>query len=259
MLERVTSLTEKDVRAIVRLLGKVVTSPRNFNQQRRMIMNGLSRLICADAWLWCMANYKPDDPLTHSGILHGGFDDTRFARFLEAINHPALESVSRRSAIELQNRGRQITRTLAQLEDPGVRLMDSEAGPFWKRAGIGTLMLSLRPMETGGITGIGMYRNLGRPDFQEKDAAIAHILLTEIPWLYYEKFEDLEEVSRLYPRHRTVLNLLCEGWDRNKIASHLGRSIHTINGYVKEIFKHFGVNSQSELIARFTKGDGGDK
>ncbi len=62
----------------------------------------------------------------------------------------------------------------------------------------------------------------------------------------------------LYPRHRTVLILLCEGWNRKKIATHLGLSINTIHGYSKVIFKHFKVHSQAELIARFTQGDGGD-
>ena len=37
-----------------------------------------------------------------------------------------------------------------------------------------------------------------------------------------------------------------------------GLSVNTVHGYAKVIFKHFGVHTQSELVTRFTKGDGGD-
>ncbi len=52
----------------------------------------------------------------------------------------------------------------------------------------------------------------------------------------------------LVPRHRTVLNLLGDGWNRKKIVGHLGISLNTVHGYVKDIFKHFGVHSQPELL-----------
>ena len=251
------TLSETDVRKIVNILGDLVATPGDFNQKRRWLMDQLCRLVAADAWLWCMANYQPDQQLSHGGMLHGGFDDARLAHFLEAIHHPAMESVSRHSALELQEKRCHITRTLKQLESPGARLMDSPAGPLWRKAGIGTLMLSFRPMPEGGATGVGLYRQLGAPDFSPRESLIVHIILSEIPWLHYQRFTDQDKVTRLYPRHRTVLNLLGDGWNRKKIAQHMGISENTVHGYVKEIFKHFGVHSQSELLARLAKGDGG--
>lgn len=50
----------------------------------------------------------------------------------------------------------------------------------------------------------------------------------------------------------------CESRSRRKITPHLGLSINTVHAYSKFIFKHFGVHSQSELITRLSKGDGGD-
>lgn len=252
-------LSEEDIRAIVRLLGEVIAMRGDINACRRRLMEGLCPIVGADSWLWCMADIEPGKRLGHSGILHGGFDDERFSWFLQAINHPALGNANRRIASELIERGSHITRNLSQIEDPEYPLFQSDAGPFWERADIGTLMLSLRPMETGGATGIGLYRRRGRPDFDEREIRIAHILLTEVPWLHYEEFPEKSIISRLYPRHRTVLNLLCDGWDRKKVAAHLGISLQTVNGYVKEIFRHFDVHSQSELIAKLGKGDGGDR
>lgn len=252
-------LHETDVRAIVRLLGDVIAMRGDINACRRHLMEGLCPIVGADSWLWCMAEIEPGKSLGHSGILHGGFDDERLSWFLQAINHPATGKSNRRIASELMERGTHITRNLPQVEDPEYPIFDSEAGPLWQKAGIGTLMLSIRPMETGGATGIVLYRQHGRPDFNERELRIAHIILTEIPWLHYEKFTEKSIIDRLYPRHKTVLNLLCEGWDRKKIASYLNISPQTVHGYVKEIFLHFNVHSQPELIARFGKGDGGDR
>ncbi|MFT3991563.1 MAG: helix-turn-helix transcriptional regulator [Luteolibacter sp.] len=251
-------LDEKDVRAIVRLLGNVIAHRGDINVSRRMLMDGLCSLVDAHSWLWCVANMEPGKPLSHSDILYGGFDDEKFSWFLQAINHPALANANIRIASELQQRGAHITRNLTQIEAPAYPLFKSDAGPYWEKADIGTLMLSLRPIETGGATGIGLYRKRGAADFDDREMRIAHILLTEVSWLHFHSFPDRNKISRLYPRHKTILNLLCDGWDRKKIAAHLGISVQTVHGYVKQIFRHFDVHSQSELITRLAKGDGGD-
>ena len=252
-------LTEKDVRTIIRLLGDVIAAPGGFREKRRFLMDRLSVIVDCAAWVWCMADYVPDQPLGHSGIIHGGFDDARFASFLEALNHPAMEAVSAPSSGEFLKNGVHMTRNLPQLERSGGDMMKSEAGHLWRKANIGTLMISLRPMAAGGASAIGFYRKIGAPHFDERETRIAHIVLSGVPWLHYASFSGLELFTRLYPRHRTILNLLCDGWSRKKIADHLGLSVNTVHGYIRTIFRHFGVHTQSELLSRFTHGDGGDQ
>lgn len=252
-------LAEDDVRRMVRLLGSVIADQGDFQEKRRKLMDGLCEIIGATSWVWSMSEFHPDKPPSSVGLIHGGFDERRFAIYLEAINHPAMEAVSRHSSLELQAKGTHLTRTRQQM-DPGALLDRSAAAPLWERVNIGPLLMSLRPMETGGVNAIRVYRTLGEPHFTERESKIAHIVLSEVPWLHFQAFPDKEsqEITNLYPRHRTVLNLLCEGWSRKKIAQHLGLSVNTIHGYAKIIFKHFGVHSQSELLARLTIGDGGD-
>jgi DNA-binding CsgD family transcriptional regulator len=253
-------LCESDVRAMVRLLGDVIAAPGDINAKRRLLMDGLCQLIGATAWVWGMAEFDPEKPPAFIGLVHSGFDEERFASYIEAINHPAMEAVARPSSLELKQRGVHLTRTLRQL-DPRSMMENSLAGPLWKKANIGSLMISQRPMEGGGISALAVYRDLCDIQFNEREAKIAHIVMSEVPWLHFTAFPDQasQDITRLYPRHRTVLNLLGDGWPRKKIAAHLGISENTVHGYVKEIFKHFGVHSQSELLSRFTKGDGGDK
>ncbi len=254
-----SSLAESDVRAMVRLLGEVIVASGEINEKRRLLMDGMCELIGATAWVWSMSEFHPDKPPSSVGLVHGGFDEARFALYLEAINHPAMEAVSRPSSLELQTKGTHLTRTRRQMDPQGL-LDQSAAGPLWEKLDIGPLIMSLRPMESGGVNAIRVYRTLGEPHFHEREAKIAHIILSEVPWLHYSAFPDQasHEITNLYPRHRTILNLLCEGWSRKKIAGQLGLSVNTVHGYTKVIFKHFGVHSQSELVTRFTKGDGGD-
>lgn len=253
------SLAEADVRAIVRLLGRVIASPDGLKEKRRMLMDGLCQLVNASSWAWCMAEFDPDKPPSFIGFEHGGWDEERFARYIEAMNHPDMEAVTRPSSIELREKGTQLTRTRRQM-DPEMLLEKSAAGGFWEKADIGAILISQRPMESGGISGVAVYRRLDLPHFDERESRIAHIVLSEIPWLHFSAFPDRasQEITRLYPRHRAVLNLLSEGWNRKKIASHLGITENTVHGYAKKIFKHFSVHSQNELLVRMSKGDGGD-
>jgi DNA-binding NarL/FixJ family response regulator len=66
-------------------------------------------------------------------------------------------------------------------------------------------------------------------------------------------------VPQLSPRLRTVFVMLFEGHDRKRIAHLLGISQHTAKDYISEVYRHFGVSSQVELIRRFALGDGKDE
>ena len=254
------TLPEPDVRKIVNLLGGVIAAPGDIHEKRRLLMDGLCVMIDATAWVWAMSEFHPDKPPLSVGLLHGGFDEARFACYLDAINHPDMQQVMRHSSLEYHRKGTHLTRTRRQM-DPDHILEASAAAASWEKADIGDLMVSTRPMEGGGVSAIGIYRNLGGNPFNERQAKIAHIVLSEVPWLHFHSFPDQpsREITKLYPRHRMILNCLCEGWSRQKIADHLGLSVNTVHGYVKVIFKHFRVHSQSQLVARFSKGDDGDR
>jgi DNA-binding CsgD family transcriptional regulator len=60
--------------------------------------------------------------------------------------------------------------------------------------------------------------------------------------------------QQLSPRQKRTLDLLLRGYSRQKIAENLHISPHTASGYVKEVFRHFGVHTHVELIAGFYHG-----
>lgn len=59
----------------------------------------------------------------------------------------------------------------------------------------------------------------------------------------------------LSPRQRVVLNLLLEGMGRKQIAHQLKIAENTVSGYIKEIYRHFSVNSHAQLVRRMLTAD----
>jgi DNA-binding CsgD family transcriptional regulator len=57
----------------------------------------------------------------------------------------------------------------------------------------------------------------------------------------------------LSPRERQTLELLLTGNAEKQIAARLDISRHTVHVYVKSLYKRFGVNSRSELLAKWVK------
>jgi DNA-binding CsgD family transcriptional regulator len=255
-------LSEADVRSMIRLVGDVAACRGDVTEKRRVLMDGLIKLIEADRWFWTLSaktDLKPGKRPLYTALSHGGFVDGQFPRLLKAIDHPESWGIFTRMTREMKQRNSHLTWTRRQM-DPDDHFAQKGVKEMWQDAGIGDLMISACPVKSGGLSGIGIYREIGRPEFDLRNARMAHIVLAEVPWLHEIDADGASGemiLPKLSPRRRAVLNLVLEGRSRKDMAAELGISIHTMDGYVKDIFRHFGVHSQAELIARFRAGDGG--
>lgn len=244
---------------MIRLVGDVATSRGGAGEKRRILMDGLVKLVDAQRWFWCISprrTGKPGSRPFYTAIDHGGFEDGLFAKLLKAVDHPDSWAIFSSIGVELGRKNAQVTATRRQM-DPGNRFMREDIRALWRAAGVGDLMVSICPMSGGDFSAVGIYREDGAVEFQGREARIAHIVLAEVPWLHgtgWLEDEQLGVLPKLSPRRRAVLNLVLEGHPRKEMASMLGISTHTLDGYVKDIFRHFGVHSQAELIARFRSG-----
>ncbi len=254
-------LSETDVRAMVHLLGEVALNAGDFAAKKRQLMDGICRLIDADFWVWVACPLlEPGRQPIYLFALHGGFGEEQFGRYMKAVDHPDMAILTAPWAAELAAGVRaQVTRLLQQV-DPELTIFDRPVGKLWRAAGIGPILVSGRRLESNLVSGIAVYRRHGRPLFDEREARIAHILLTEVPWLHEVAGPDspVATVPLVSNRERTVLNLLIHGLSRKQIAAALSLSEHTVNDYVKAVYRHFNVNSQVQLANRFHRGDGGD-
>ena len=121
--------------------------------------------------------------------------------------------------------------------------------------------MNSRPLTDGGFAGFAVYRRVGRPLLTDREVRIAHVVASEVPWLFSMGWPEDRgaTVPGLAPRCWAVHEMLLQGYKRAKISDHLGVSRHTVDGYVKDIFRQVGVHSQAELMTRFYQGNGGDR
>lgn len=259
-MSETSPLSEQDVRDLVRILGDVAAMKPDPDARRVYLMNGLAALLGTDTWVWGVAPLlDPEKQPVYLFQNTGGMDEERMSRFLMAVEHPDTARMTAPLAEALISAGSQVTRHIEQIITRE-RFAQSPAHPLWQAAGIGPILITLRPIPGYGISCIGFYRSVDAPMFTGRDSRLAHIVLNEVPLLHETGMPHTSSrnLPQLPPRCRLVMHHLVRGQTRKTIATHLGLSEQTVNGYVKKIFSHFSVHSQAELLVRFTRGDGRD-
>jgi len=109
------------------------------------------------------------------------------------------------------------------------------------------MILSWRTLENGIESRIALCREGNRP-YTDRESHLALLVLDEIPWLHWRDWKTRPAVTRLAPRQQLTLDLLLLGLGAKEIAARIGVSTGTVSSYVRELYRHFGVNSQAELM-----------
>ncbi len=243
---------------MVGVLGHIAGLDEDLATRRRIFLERLAELIDADCWHWCLLGRKtPGELPTFSVFLKGGFTEERFTKYLAAQEHPEMAMFNAPILAELEESGTHITRLRQQIDSEN-RFPKSEVYKLWREADLAPLIISMRPAANGQSSAVTLFRNFDRPLFNEGENRIVHVMLHSVPWLHDESWpkNPRQLMKALSPRLHTVVNLMLQGMSRKMIAAELGISVHTLNGYIKELYSRFGVHSQPELIRRFVEGGG---
>lgn len=99
------------------------------------------------------------------------------------------------------------------------------------------------------------HRAITRRNFSGRDLAVvreAHAALAPLIGGPLARFAD-PSAAELPNRMRRVLACLLDGDGDKQVAARLRLSVHTVNEYTKAIFRHFGVRSRNELLARWVR------
>jgi DNA-binding CsgD family transcriptional regulator len=100
-------------------------------------------------------------------------------------------------------------------------------------------------------------RAWGRRAFEPEDRDLVHLFHTEcVPWIWRTTGAEDADAS-LSPRERQTLEALLTGASEKQIAARLGVATSTVHGYVKAVYRRFGVHSRAELMARWMRTPGG--
>lgn len=251
-------LSEQDVRSLVRLVGEVAGMQGDIQTRRKLLMQRLCDLVDADTWMWTISTgfRRGDNPMT-LGFITDGLEDTELTALLEYANQTDPPPIENPRLVEALEPWKHITTRRSDILPDDVYYQSQQFKHFIKKIGIDHYIFSLFPLERGVLSGIGLHRRIGRPDFTDREKLLTHIIVNEIDWLHRTDLpEDVGvEAPKLSPRKRIAFAYLLMGWPRKKIAEEMGLTINTVAGYQKDIYKHFGVSSHPELIVRFLHGE----
>lgn len=140
----------------------------------------------------------------------------------------------------------------------GVVFLDElSTGPSPSRRGPCPLVLPIAPQGGGRRVQRSGARERahGRSDFTARDRLIvreAHAALSPLIGGPLARFAEPSPLD-LAPRARQVLGCSLEGDGDEQIAARLKLSRFTVNQYTRLIFRHFGVSSRPELLARWVR------
>lgn len=124
-------------------------------------------------------------------------------------------------------------------------------------------LLCIRPIRNTRDDYCGLYllRPIREQDFNGRQRAVAAEAMTLVAPLIGGALGRFYEPSPsdLSPRLRQLLWCLLKGETDKQMAAWLGLTRHTVNQYTKTVFRHFGVRSRAELLARWVRRGWGSR
>ena len=262
-MARSASLRLSDARAIYRLVGECRELGDDTVRWRLHLFAGLATQTGAGVVMGGELVGVRDGRTAHAGLTdwgwENGFDRRGWERAMaEMAADPRL---SRTPALAAY-----LVRMLA---DDGASLSRADllADAEWSRSwdhehlhaaiGVDHTLWCFRSAPGSGAeySGLLMARAAREPDFTTRQKAIVQEAIAAVAPLVGGPLAGFEEPSPgdLALRVRQVLRCLLEGDGDKQIVARLGITRNTVNQYAKVIFRHFGVQTRAELLARWVK------
>lgn len=227
-------VAEDDIRGMLRLIGQIHRMSGEPLARWRCLLDGLCHLVRADVGIMArIVNELPNQQRWITSVVDYGSptDDERqqilgyfkVHEFVEAKHSPEVDQ--------------------------------SSWGGAWycEAADTDQFLFGLcRTPQSEFCYGLGLHRRPNHPPFLEEHRRIIDLFMSELSWLY-QSILSLPGDSRgisLSPRLSQTLERLMAGDSEKQVAYNLGLSQHTVHGYIKTIYRHFGVSSRGELLAR---------
>lgn len=246
-----------DVALVVSIIAGALDPSIEMSMRERKlaIVGEVSRIIEADVWIWVTGTINPKirgDAMVTSFVDEGFDTQNERADFLRVMIHPELTPVVTAPFYDAVRTHTPITKRRQQLISQS-RWKAAPISSVWSKIGFDDFIISVHPVGKSGHSAVGFHRRKGRPLFTARQSDIAHLVLQNVTWLH--RAQENEAVATvaigLSPRERQVLLFLIDGDSRKQIARKLSLSEHTVNDYLKAIYRKFDISSRAELLAKF--------
>lgn len=134
--------------------------------------------------------------------------------------------------------------------------------PFYDRylrgVPVGDALAANNVQPTGHLVSVWIMRERCDRAFSEPEESTLVFLNVLLTRLVGTRLTTHGQAARpqLSPRLRQTLDALLAGDGEKQIASLLGLRRSTVHGYIRDLYRHYGVRSRPELMARFVNRTG---
>jgi DNA-binding CsgD family transcriptional regulator len=240
-----------EMASALRLVGELRELPRGSAAQKEHALRGLSALVGAQVGLWVNAGMSPGGLVIESAVDRGWSGEAErstFLRFVHAQQEDMIDPSMGPLATAVS--GPFCTLTREQLVSDRSWYRSAHVQDLRKAARVDSFLYSVCVPSTGGLRCISLHRAWGERAFSERERRLVDVFHRECGFLHAAPSGLSEAVIRgLTPRLVDTLRGLARGRSEKQVADDLRLSPHTVHEYVKALYRHFGVQSRSELLA----------
>ncbi len=146
-----------------------------------------------------------------------------------------------------------VTRSRDQLFDDRDWYRSAHFNDYHRVSEVDQIIQSLYRLPDGRVNVICLMRALGDPPFSARDRRMLHLFHHELgpmigPTLARAPAAPIPDLS---PRLRQTLDCLLSGQSEKRTAELLGISQATAHQYITALYRHYGVHSRAQLLARW--------
>jgi DNA-binding CsgD family transcriptional regulator len=245
------------VHQLIRLLDEAREIPVERQEREHHLVSGVARIVgAAVAGMVLDTDSTPGGRGQRSAILLFEWDSATLPtleRLSEAANalQPLVLAMMRVTPCEP---GVTVVATWHELTTERRLGCVEHMGHYLRPPNFGDAMFSaVRLRTTSHIHGLGLYRGPENRSFSEEERNLVHVFHAECEGLLRSPMPDDDGDAGCTPlplRQRQTLALVLRGLSDKEIAERLGISRYTVNQYTKTIYRHYGVTSRTQLLAR---------
>ncbi len=246
--------TDTDVESIVALVARAMRNAADESPQATL--REVGHILDASSWRFHVGTYASSEPKAAWTYIQcaRGRCDARHEWCSTSLLERYAEDHRYLYSLETAEDGESIadcliTRSRCDCRDPGTTSTHPNIACLWVNGN-----RQLHCLEFS--------REVGELDFDERDQAVLRILANQLdcvlsPRLQTDGVQNGNSAlqlkvfphSELPRRQREVLELLLVGKNTKQVASELKISVHTVNDYIKAIYRRYDVSCRAELLA----------
>lgn len=257
MVNRASS-TEFD-ELIADLLGTIVDCADQSDtlaDRRERLMASLGELTGSDCGWWSWGRGHPaQDSVTAIAVVPFGFEPGQFGSLIGGAFEPEKCQDWRHRILQvMQSEALSVVRRNDIFTD--AEWHESPFGRYLRQHQLDEWLHALRYSNEDTWSNIFLGRRPRQLPYSPTDVEVVRHLLKSVRWLHAasEEVAPSDRIASLGPRQRSVLVMLLDGRPRKAIAAQLGIGEDTVGDHLKAIYRHFRVNSATELAAVFLRG-----